>query len=148
MDIVIVGAGEVGYHLADILSREEHRVSIIDRDPEQVRRVMEALDVQMLSGDGTRAEVHTQAGALQADIVVAVTESDHVNMLVCTTAKALGAKRILLRLRDIFQEYGSLVKKNVNLAQAITLEVSLFLHKRLYHTTFGRGCDKMIKMSA
>lgn len=101
MDIVIVGAGEVGYHLADILSREEHRVSIIDRDPEQVRRVMEALDVQMIDGDGTRAEVLTQAGALKADIVVAVTENDHVNMLVCTTAKALGAKRILLRLRDI-----------------------------------------------
>ena len=43
MDIVIVGAGEVGYHLADILSREEHRVSVLDKDPAKAGRLMEAL---------------------------------------------------------------------------------------------------------
>ncbi len=101
MDIVIVGAGEVGYHLGDILSREEHRVSVVDPDPAQVRRIMEALDVQVLEGDGTRAEILTQAGASKADIVVAVTENDHVNMLVCTLANKLGAKRIIMRLKDI-----------------------------------------------
>ena len=82
MDIVIVGAGEVGYHLADILSREEHRVSVIDPDPEKTRRILEALDVQVIEGDGTRAEVLTQAGASKSDILVAVTQSDNVNMLV------------------------------------------------------------------
>jgi trk system potassium uptake protein TrkA len=101
MDIVIVGAGEVGYHLADILSREEHRVSVIDNTPEQVRRIKEALDVHALLGDGTRAEMMTQAGVSKADIVVAVTQNDYVNMLVCTMAQALGAKRIILRLKDI-----------------------------------------------
>ena len=52
MDIVIVGAGEVGYHLADILSREEHRVCVVDPDPTQGQRIMEALDAQVLIGDG------------------------------------------------------------------------------------------------
>ncbi len=101
MDICIVGAGEVGYHLADILSREEHRVSVVDPDPDKVRRMMEGLDVQVLEGDGTRAEVLTNAGASKADIVVAVTQSDTVNMLACAIAKNLGAKRMILRLKDI-----------------------------------------------
>jgi len=101
MDIVIVGAGEVGYHLADILSREEHRVSVVDPDPAKVRRMMEGLDVQVLEGDGTRAEVLTNAGVSKADIFVAVTQSDNVNMLGCIVARKLGAKRIILRLKDI-----------------------------------------------
>ncbi len=101
MDIVIVGAGEVGHHLADILSREDHRVSVVDPDPEQAQRLMEALDVQVLVGDGTRVEVLTKAAAQKADLLVAVTHDDNVNMLACALAKQLGAKRIILRLKDI-----------------------------------------------
>jgi len=100
MDIVIIGAGEVGYHLADILSREEHRVSVLDSDPAKVQRIQEALDVQALVGDGTRVELLTQAGASKSDLVVAVTQSDRTNMLACCVAKGLGAKRGILRLRD------------------------------------------------
>ena len=62
MDIAVIGAGEVGYHLADILSREEHRVSVIDADPAKARRLMEALDVQVVIGDGSRADVLNNAG--------------------------------------------------------------------------------------
>ncbi|MFT7541675.1 MAG: trk system potassium uptake protein TrkA, partial [Gammaproteobacteria bacterium] len=93
-------AGEVGYHLADILSREDHRVSVLDSDPEKVTRIQESLDVQALVGDGTRVELLTQAGASKADIVVAVTQSDLTNMLACCVAKGLGAKRGILRLKD------------------------------------------------
>ncbi len=106
MDVVLVGAGEVGYHLADILAREEHRVSVIESDPVQARRLQESLDVQVLIGDGTRASVLTQAGASKADLVVAVTNDDHANMLTCTLAKHLGAKRVILRLKDIGQLAG------------------------------------------
>ena len=101
MDIVIVGAGEVGYHLADILSREEHRVSVIDSDPHQAQHMMEQLDVQVVLGDGTRVEILTQAGASRADLLVAVTRDDNVNMLASTIGSHLGAKRIILRLKDI-----------------------------------------------
>jgi trk system potassium uptake protein TrkA len=101
MKIVIVGAGEVGYHLADVLSREEHQVSVVDGDPAKSRRIMESLDVQVVLGDGTQAGVLTRAGASKADLVVAVTDSDHVNMLACTLAKHLGAARIILRLKNM-----------------------------------------------
>ncbi len=100
MNIVVVGAGEVGTHLADILSREKHSVSIIDPDPAKARRMTESLDVQALVGDGTRADVLTQAGASKADLVVAVSDEDRVNMLACLLSKRLGAKRVILRLKD------------------------------------------------
>lgn len=98
--IVIIGAGEVGYHLADILSREEHRVSVIDHNPATARRLMEALDVQVVVGDGTRANVLNDAGASRADLAIAVTDSDLVNMVACRLAKEMGAKRTILRLRE------------------------------------------------
>jgi trk system potassium uptake protein TrkA len=101
MDVVIVGAGEVGYHLADILSREEHRVTVIEYDNEQAQRLQESLDVQVVFGDSTRASVLTQVGVTKADLLVAVTNDDHANMLTCALAKRLGAKRVILRLRDL-----------------------------------------------
>jgi len=100
MNIVIIGAGEVGYHLADILSREEHLVSVVDADPTKSRRIMESLDAQVIVGDGTRAKVLTQAGTTKADLVVAVTDDDRINMLACVLSKHLGAKRVILRLKD------------------------------------------------
>jgi len=101
MDIVIVGAGDVGQHLAGILSREEHRVSVVESDPDQARALIETLDVQVVMGDGSRVQLLTNVGAATADLVVAVTHDDNVNMLVCALAKRLGAKRIILRLKDI-----------------------------------------------
>jgi len=100
VNIVIVGVGEVGFHLADMLSREEHAVAVIDQDPVKGQRLMESLDVQAIVGDGTRADKLAEAGASKADLVVAVSDNDQVNMLVSTVAKALGAKRCILRLRD------------------------------------------------
>ena len=74
MNIAVIGAGEVGFHLADILSREGHRVSIVDSDPSKSRRLMESLDVQVVVGDGTRAEVLNSAGVSKADLAVVVTD--------------------------------------------------------------------------
>ena len=101
MNIAVIGAGEVGFHLADILSREGHRVSIVDSDPSKSRRLMESLDVQVVVGDGTRAEVLNSAGVSKADLVVVVTDTDQTNMLACALASRLGAKRTILRLRDM-----------------------------------------------
>lgn len=100
MNIVIVGAGEVGQHLADILSREEHAVTVVDPDPAKARRMTESLDVQALVGDGTRADKLMEAGAGTADLVIAVTDDDRVNMLTSVVSKKLGATRVIVRLKD------------------------------------------------
>ena len=104
--IVIVGAGEVGYHLAGVLSREGHAVSVIDPDPLKARKLQEAHDVQALVGDGTRADVLAQAGTSRADLVVVVSDHDRVNMLTCLIAKRMGAKRTILRLKDTRMLHG------------------------------------------
>lgn len=107
MNIVIVGAGEVGQHLADILSREEHAVTIVDPDPSKSRKMTESLDVQSLVGDGTRADTLMTAGAPNADLVIAVSDDDMVNMLTSVVAKKLGATRVIVRLKDtqVLAEY-------------------------------------------
>lgn len=101
MDITVVGAGEVGFHLAGILSREDHRVSVVDADPVKSRRIMESLDVQVVLGDATQAEVLNRAGVSQSDLVIVVTDDDKANLLTSVLAKALGAGRIILRLHDL-----------------------------------------------
>ncbi len=100
MNIVIIGAGEVGRHLAKILSQEKHAVSIVDTDPVKAQTLTESMDVQAIVGDGTRAGVLTQAGASKADLVVAVSDQDRVNMLASLISKKLGAQRVILRLHD------------------------------------------------
>lgn len=100
MDIVIVGAGEVGQYLADILAREGHRVSVVDPDPLKIGRLQETLDVQALEGDGTRPQVLADAGASGCDLFVAVTNDDHINMIAALMGRGLGAGRVIVRLRD------------------------------------------------
>lgn len=101
MDIVIVGAGEVGSHLADILSREAHKVTVIDTDEDKAARLTEAHDCRVMHGDGTRADVLTMAGVPRADLFVAVTNNDGVNMLACRVSQSLGARKVILRLKDM-----------------------------------------------
>jgi trk system potassium uptake protein TrkA len=86
MSIIIIGAGEVGYHLAYRLTQEKQDVVIIDRDVEKIRRVQNTLDVQAIQGSGGSFSVLRQAGISEASMVIAVTNSDEVNMISCLVA--------------------------------------------------------------
>jgi trk system potassium uptake protein TrkA len=103
MYAVIVGAGEVGFHIAAILSQEGHEVAIIDRDPETCQKVAEELDVLALSGNGASRAILEQASMGRADLLVAVTDSDEVNMIACMAAKQVGVPQTVARVRS--QEY-------------------------------------------
>ncbi len=86
MSIIIIGAGEVGYHLAQRLSQEKQDVVVVDRDPEKVRRIQNTLDVQAFQGSGGSISLLRQAGLSQASMLIAVTNSDEVNMISCLVA--------------------------------------------------------------
>jgi trk system potassium uptake protein TrkA len=86
MRIVIIGAGEVGYNIADILSKEGNDVVIIDRNEEQLKMVSENLDVQAIPGSGSSPHVLKKADLDRSDMVVAVTDSDETNMVACLLA--------------------------------------------------------------
>ncbi len=89
MKIIIVGAGEVGYHIAQKLSEENQEVFLIDKDPEKIRKITENLDVQAILGSGTSPERLRVSGIKEADMLVAATDSDEVNLFACLLAKNL-----------------------------------------------------------
>ena len=83
MKIIIVGAGEVGFNIAQKLSEEGQNVVLIDKDPQNIRRITENLDVQTLLGSGTSPQVLRDSGIKEADMLVAATDSDEVNLISC-----------------------------------------------------------------
>ncbi|HZK48559.1 MAG TPA: Trk system potassium transporter TrkA [Thermoleophilia bacterium] len=100
MYVVIIGAGEVGFHIASMLTQEGHEVALIDRDPEIIRRASEELDVLTIAGNGASKRVLQQARVSQANIVVAATDSDEVNMIACMAAKHVGVPLTIARVRN------------------------------------------------
>jgi len=95
---VVMGAGEVGYHLARSLSQEDHDVVVIDRDPARVERIGEELDVLVVPGNGAHLPVLQQAGVDRADLFMAVSSSDEANLAASLLAKRLGAARSVVRV--------------------------------------------------
>lgn len=89
MKIIIVGAGEVGFHIAQKLSDENQEVFLIDKNPEQIRRINENLDVQAILGSGTSPKILKASGINDADMLVAATDSDEVNLMACLLARHL-----------------------------------------------------------
>lgn len=98
MNVLVVGAGEVGSHLARFLTKEAHGVTIVDRDAKSLRRTARVTDVQTVEGHGASYPTLEKAGAAAADLVVAVTNNDELNMVACTVAKRLGARRTVVRV--------------------------------------------------
>jgi len=94
MRIIVIGAGEVGYNISDILSREGNDVVIIDKNEERLKVVSENIDVQTLQGSGSSPEILKQARLDQSDMIVAVTDSDETNIVACLLA-AVQSKAIL-----------------------------------------------------
>ena len=100
MKIVIIGAGEIGYDLASVLSQEKHDVTVLDRDPKCLDKVSENLDVLINEGNATSAKDLVEAGAKDADILIAVTSIDEVNMIASMMSKRLGAEKVIARIRS------------------------------------------------
>lgn len=100
MKVVICGAGQVGWQIARHLAGENNDVSIIDKDPDQVRRATDILDVSGIAGFASYPDVLERAGARDADMVIAATQSDEVNMVVCQVAHSIfSVPRKVARLR-------------------------------------------------
>jgi trk system potassium uptake protein TrkA len=100
MRIVICGAGEVGSHAAEVLVRANHAVTVIDRDPDLLRRIGDTIDARTVAGNCARADVLADAGAPDADMVVAATNVDEVNLLTASIAKRCGARKVVARVHD------------------------------------------------
>jgi trk system potassium uptake protein len=100
MRVIIVGAGEVGFNTALMLSREEHDVVLIEQDETLVERATEQLDALTIQGNGASPRLLAEAGVKRSDLLIATTNSDEVNIIACLAAKAQGVPRTVARLHN------------------------------------------------
>lgn len=99
MNIILAGAGKIGFTLARLLTREGHSVTVIDKDPERVNQVNTTLDVMSICG-AVDIDLLRLAGAEQADLLIAATNSDESNILCCMVARKLGVAHTIARVRQ------------------------------------------------
>ena len=125
MNIIVVGLGKVGRKLAERLSLEkEHSITVIDLKQPTVADVVNSYDVMGITGSGTNMEVLEEAGIASADILIAVTRSDELNLLTCFLARKLGCSNTIARVRN--PEYKNeiqLFREDLGLAMIINPEL-------------------------
>lgn len=113
MYIIIIGAGELGFYLAQLLLEEDHDAVIVDKDRARCEKVSQSLDIVATQGDGTETSVLEKVGVKEADAVVALTGQDETNMVVSLLAKELGAKQVAARISRV--EYDETVLKKLGI---------------------------------
>jgi trk system potassium uptake protein TrkA len=98
MEAIVIGAGQAGTHIAQVLSQEKHSVTMIDVDRGRLLLAEENLDIRTICEHGASPQILEMAGVAHADLVAAVTNSDEVNLIAAGTAKQLGAVRSAARV--------------------------------------------------
>ena len=124
MKIIIVGGGKVGYTLAQQLATEEHDITLVDNDAEVLAHADETVDIMCIKGNGASAEILKSADINETDILLAVTDSDELNMICCVIGKKLGAKHTVARVRntDYSNEY-KMLREELELDMVINPEM-------------------------
>ena len=125
MKIIIVGCGKVGTTLAEQLNRENHDITLIDCDSEALQSISDSTDVMSVTGNGAVYQVQMEAGIKEADLLIATTNSDELNMLCCLIAKKAGNCHTIARIRN--PEYSAeinYIREELNLSLAINPELA------------------------
>lgn len=110
MDIVIAGCGKVGRAIIEQLSKEGHNIAVVDIDPKVIQKTADEYDIRGIVGNGANYDVQKEAETGRADLLIACTSSDELNILCCLVAKKLGADDTIARIRN--PEYFTLFMGN------------------------------------
>ena len=86
MNIIICGAGRVGFTISKLLSEQKHSITVIDQSSEDIEKIKDSLDVNAIVGKATYPSILEKANASDADMIIAVTRNDEINMLICQIA--------------------------------------------------------------
>lgn len=123
MNIIIAGCGKVGRALAEQLSREKHDITVIDRKPEAIQQITNIADVRGVVGNGASFEIQMDAGIDTADLMIAVTDADEVNLLCCLIAKKAGGCQTIARVRNpVYHHEIHHIKDDLGLSMVINPE--------------------------
>ena len=154
LKIIIIGCGKVGRTLVEQLSQEGHDITIIDKNRERISQLANLYDVMGVVGNGASYNVQLDAGIEKADLIIAVTSSDELNVLCCTIAKQAGDCAAIARIcsPDYSQDAGYLREKlgltmiiNPDLETARETARILYLPTALEVNAFSHGQAEMIK---
>ena len=125
MKIVVVGAGKVGYSLAQRLAQDQHDVYVIEKNGDRIKNLENNLDVNLVQGNGSSISLLQEIGIADMGMLIAVTDSDEVNMLACMLGKAAGIPKTIARVRD--NEYDS----GTNASIRERLGIDLFINPEM-----------------
>jgi len=144
MKIIIAGAGEVGFHLAKLLSYESQDITLIDTHKESLSYADTHLDIRVLRGDATSVTVLQDAKVEQSNLVIGVTSSETTNITLCMLAKQLGCERTIARISNTefidnkeiikFEELG--IDELISPEELAATEIQLLLNKSAFNDTF------------
>ena len=125
MKIIIVGNGKVGYAIARDLAGEKHDIVVVDENPQVLARAESTLDVLCAVGNGASISVLMEAGAATADLVIAVTNMDEINLICCLIAKKLGAGHTIARVRNPeYRRDAAMLQKEIGLDMLINPDLA------------------------
>ncbi|WP_027078930.1 Trk system potassium transporter TrkA [Maribacter antarcticus] len=152
MKIIIAGAGEVGFHLAKLLSYESQNITLIDTHKESLAYADSHLDIRVLKGDATSISVLRDAQVEESDLVIGVTSSETTNITLCMLAKQLGCKQTIARISNTefvdnkellkFSELG--IDELISPEELAAKEIQLLLNKSAFNDTFEFDDGKLI----
>ena len=160
MNIIICGAGKVGFSISKQLSAQGHSVTVIDQSSEDIKKINDSQDVKGIVGRATLPTVLENAGAEKTDMIIAVTRNDETNMIVCQLASSLfniSKKIARIRTKDFLEgKWGKLYNKSnipIDVIISPELEVAKSLYRRLEapgaldNVPFGNDKVKMLEIS-
>lgn len=154
LNIIIVGCGKVGTTLIEQLSKEGHDITIIDHNAQKVQEIANFYDIMGLAGNGASYNVQMEAGIENADLIIAVTNSDELNLLCCTVAKQVGNCAAIARVRTPdYSSEANYLRETLGLAMIINPEFEaskeaariLYLPTALEVNSFAHGQAELIK---
>lgn len=154
LKIIIVGCGKVGMTLAERLSQEKHDVTVVDTDSDKVAKATTFYDVMGVTGNGASFSVQNEAGIKKADLIIAVTASDELNLLCCTIAQKVGECAAIARVRnpDYSDELGYLTNQlglsliiNPELETAREMSRLLRRPNAISMNSFAKGHVELVK---
>lgn len=154
MQIIVVGCGNVGSTLTEQLSKEGHNITVIDSKTDRLKRVTDSSDVMGVLGNGATYSVQMEAGIEEADLLIAVTDSDELNLLCCLIAKKAGNCHTIARVRNpvyslevdfIKEELGLSMVINPEAAAATAIARLLKFPSAIEVETFARGRVELSK---
>lgn len=156
MKVMIVGAGKLGYKLAESMVLEDIDVTVIDNNPKVIDYVNEHLDVLTVLANGIDISILRELGIKQYNLLVASTDSDETNTLICTLAKKLGCEKTIARIRNPeYMEQLDFIKNelgidhiiNPDLATAQAIEKYLLKNYSFYSGEFASGKVQMVDLN-